>query len=116
MTPPPAFDIPADHPAFAGHFPGRPILPGVVLLDAALSPLETAGEIDLAHCYLRSVKFQGTVGPGDRLQGEYEWLAQGSIRFTLSVRQSVRESVGDRVVLTGTVMAAPPTRASNHAL
>jgi hypothetical protein len=53
------------------------------------------------------VKFLGTVGPGDRLHGEYVVLAPGSIRFTLSVRE--------RVVLTGTVLAAPRAGARRHA-
>jgi 3-hydroxymyristoyl/3-hydroxydecanoyl-(acyl carrier protein) dehydratase len=29
--------IPADHPVFADHFPGRPLLPGSVLLDFILA-------------------------------------------------------------------------------
>ena len=32
--------IPADHPCLPGHFPGRPIVPGVVVLDRVLAAIE----------------------------------------------------------------------------
>jgi 3-hydroxymyristoyl/3-hydroxydecanoyl-(acyl carrier protein) dehydratase len=32
-----SFRIEPDHPALDGHFPGRPVVPGVVLLDEALA-------------------------------------------------------------------------------
>ena len=32
--------VPAMHPALAGHFPGNPIVPGVVILDAVISAAE----------------------------------------------------------------------------
>jgi len=32
--------VPAMHPALAGHFPGNPIVPGVVILDAVICAAE----------------------------------------------------------------------------
>ena len=56
-----------DHPAFAGHFPGHPLLPGVVLLAQA----QEAACLDpeLAHRFsagstLTVAKFLAPVGPG----------------------------------------------------
>jgi 3-hydroxymyristoyl/3-hydroxydecanoyl-(acyl carrier protein) dehydratase len=72
-----------DHPAFPGHFPGNPMLPGVVLLDAALHGLERACALDLAACQLVSAKFLAIVRPGDPLQLDFDAPANGAIRFTV---------------------------------
>jgi 3-hydroxymyristoyl/3-hydroxydecanoyl-(acyl carrier protein) dehydratase len=37
--------IAAEHPALAGHFPGSPIVPGVVLLDEMVRALEGEGAL-----------------------------------------------------------------------
>ena len=36
------FTVPHDHPSLPGHFPGRPVVPGVVLLDRVLAAIEAA--------------------------------------------------------------------------
>jgi len=73
-------DIALDHPAFDGHFPGRPLLPGVALvaevLEAALA------EPALAACIGRSprlvvVKFLAPVLPGASLVIRFHRLPSG---------------------------------------
>lgn len=73
--------IPVDHPAFAGHFPGIPIVPGVVLLDEALHAIAAATGRSLAACQISSVKFLSPLKPGESAVIEHEVQANGSIRF-----------------------------------
>ena len=101
--------IAADHPAFAGHFPDRPILPGVVLLDAAVHALTEARRAASdppqggtpAVCQIISAKFLSPVSPGETLTISCSGTASGSTRFDISG--------GDRKVATGTLawQAAP---------
>ena len=85
--------VPLDHPAFAGHFPGRPIVPGVVLLDRLLA---FVGQ----PCDIASAKFLSPAGPGETL--EFRWRAgtSGAIRFDVVG--------GGRTVASGTLTPRAP--------
>lgn len=95
-----ALKIAADHPAFAGHFPGMPILPGVVLLDEALRVIETALALDLTQWQVATAKFLEIVRPGDALTVEHTTPSNDRVRFTVRV--------ADRPALTGTLSMMPP--------
>jgi 3-hydroxymyristoyl/3-hydroxydecanoyl-(acyl carrier protein) dehydratase len=90
--------IAADHPAFAGHFPGMPILPGAVLLDETLRIIERDLSIDLTQWQLTAAKFLESVRPGDQLTVEHTGLADGGVRFAVRV--------ADRSALAGTLSRA----------
>ena len=85
--------VDAQHPAYAGHFPEFPILPGAVLLDEALREIAQARSIDLSRWQLSSAKFLEPVRPGDLLELDHATDPSGTIRF--------RVSAGDRAVLSG---------------
>ena len=76
-------EVAKDHPAFPGHFPRFPVLPGAVLLDEVLQVIESQRGINLMEWRITSVKFLRLVRPGDELHLEHEVSRGGSIRFTL---------------------------------
>lgn len=88
--------IDPEHPAFAGHFPGAPIVPGVVLLDEALHAIACASDVSLAVCELRAVKFLSPLTPGVAVVLVSELQANGAIRFEILADQ--------RKIVTGSVL------------
>jgi 3-hydroxymyristoyl/3-hydroxydecanoyl-(acyl carrier protein) dehydratase len=58
------FVVPLDHPSLPGHFPGRPVVPGVVVLDRVLDAIEaTYGPLGALR--LPQVKFMQPLLPGE---------------------------------------------------
>lgn len=66
------FTIPADHPCLPGHFPGRPIVPGVVVLEQVLAAVEAAHGPLAAPLRLPQVKFVQPLLPGEAAEIELE--------------------------------------------
>jgi 3-hydroxyacyl-[acyl-carrier-protein] dehydratase len=60
--------VAADHPALKGHFPGNPIVPGVVLLDAVIANIElaTGGRISR----VQQAKFHSVLRPSESVVAE----------------------------------------------
>jgi acyl-CoA synthetase (AMP-forming)/AMP-acid ligase II len=74
------FTIATDHPAFAGHFPGHPVLPGVVLLSLVMRALQREPALQErlgATPQIEQVKFLSAVGPGAEVQVSFS-LPAGS--------------------------------------
>jgi 3-hydroxyacyl-[acyl-carrier-protein] dehydratase len=84
-----SWSVPADHPAFAGHFPGRPIVPGVVLLDRAILFAEKFIAAPVAQWQIGNAKFLSPVGPGEVLTFVVQQKPSGAIAF--SVRTAERD-------------------------
>ena len=83
-----------DHPAFAGHVPGRPIVPAVVILAEVIAALGKDREWDIAQA-----KFLRPVGPGDALVLHHE---------THGARVRFEMRSGEHVVATGTLAPRTP--------
>src|SRR5262249_46581923 len=75
-------EVPSGHPAFAGHFPNFPVLPGAALLDETLWILCSERGLELEDWQVAAVKFSSAVRPADLLSVDHE-SAGRQIRFII---------------------------------
>jgi 3-hydroxyacyl-[acyl-carrier-protein] dehydratase len=94
--------IDAQHPAFEGHFPSHPIVPGVVLLDHSLRAIDAHrhGHANGVACRLGSVKFLSMVGPGELLRLEFEATGDDSVRLRVYAGERNAERLAMNAAVT----------------
>jgi 3-hydroxyacyl-[acyl-carrier-protein] dehydratase len=84
MQPLGRFSIPHDHPSLQGHFPGRPIVPGVVVLDTAIAVILRDRPADRV-AGLDGLKFLAPVLPGQEVTVRCSETSPGRLALACAV-------------------------------
>lgn len=105
-------NVTMNEPFFQGHFPGKPVMPGVLIVEAmaqtggvlAIASLKEGSEGALMYFMgLDQVKFRKMVIPGDQLVMELEVLKQRSKIMKLAGVAKVDGSVVAEAQLMATI-------------
>ncbi len=104
-----------NEPFFQGHFPGNPVMPGVLIIEAmaqvggVLARLSIPGSLDsenMPNIYFMAidkVKFRRPVVPGDRLRFEVEALRTGSRVWKMAGKAFVEDQLVAEAEFTATI-------------
>lgn len=101
------YRVRGDEPFLAGHFPGNPLFPGVLLIEAAAQLVGVIAQTDptipplpgLKLTAIRSLKILGTAQPGEVIRLEVRITG----RMGNLVQGAVKAFVGGTVVLDGSL-------------
>ena len=102
-------NVTANEPQFTGHFPGKPIMPGVLIVEAlaqvgavvVLSIPENKGKLAV-FTGIDGFRFKQQVVPGDTLQLTVEMTAFKRVMG----KATATAYVGDKVAASGEIMFA----------
>lgn len=112
------YRVRGDEPFLRGHFPEEPMMPGVLLIEAAAQLAGVVAQCDsaipplagLKLTALRTVKITGTARPGETIQ----LTARITGRLAGLIQADTEASVDGRVVLTASlVLSGNPTPTLN---
>ncbi|MDD2904146.1 MAG: 3-hydroxyacyl-ACP dehydratase FabZ [Syntrophales bacterium] len=105
-------NVSINEPFFQGHFPGRPIMPGVLIIEALaqvggilalLSTPENLGNPSVFLLGVDKVRFRKPVVPGDQLILEVETLRSGKKFWKLQGKALVNQILVTEVELMASV-------------
>ncbi len=103
-------NVTINEPFFSGHFPSRPVMPGVLMLEAlaqaaallAFDALDSAPADDMVYYFagMDEVRFKRPVGPGDQLILEAQLLRMKAGIFKFKARALVLDDLAVEALLT----------------
>jgi 3-hydroxymyristoyl/3-hydroxydecanoyl-(acyl carrier protein) dehydratase len=76
-----------NHPSLAGHFPGHPVVPAVVLLDCVRTALAAHLRRAATIVTLPAVKFCAPVPPGEEFEVRFTDGPGGRMNFEIRVAE-----------------------------
>jgi 3-hydroxyacyl-[acyl-carrier-protein] dehydratase len=106
-------NVTINEPFFAGHFPGFPIMPGVLIVEAMaqaggamlLTEVEDRSNKLIVFTGIEKARFRRPVVPGDQLRIEVEMLSWKEGHSRIAVRMGGKAYVNGKLVCDGTVSA-----------
>ena len=93
------FSFPPELAIFSGHFPGRPIVPGILEIEMVRAAMEKFTGSALRIVSVEKAKFLREVKPGDRILLSLSFTLPGG-RFSVKARALVGSEKAAQVELT----------------
>ena len=93
MEPERIVTIGANHPSLAGHFPGHPVVPGVVMLGEIMNAIREMAKEHIEFVGMPSAKFMSPLSPGEPLTIRLNQQGDDAMEFSCTT--------GSRLIASG---------------